>query len=297
MPINSIPRHGGDFMWKQAHKFVANPNIKTIWMAQFDEADEGTAIFKATAATSQLPAEGKWLALDADGQSVPSDWYLRLAGEAQKMLEGMRSLKSTIPISPQDPPPCCWVVANNATGVDDGTSQHDVDDGTSQHDVDKMATFRAPNALNTSRRNISGTSQHDVDEGTSQHDVDVGTSQHDVDDGISQQDVDDGTSQLIIPLGLVLIAIGILLNLIAFALVVQIRPKAVNAASADTGVVTCDPEENQSLPSPDQFKNAYYSVSDETDICSSFDSFKNVKGDSTLCGRRNANDGINMEEP
>jgi hypothetical protein len=125
VPINDIPRHGGDFMWKQAHSFVADPNITTIWMAQFDEVDEGTAIFKMTSKTSDLPAEGDWLALDADGRSLPSDWYLRLAGEAQKMFDGMRPLNSTIPINPQDPPPCCWVVADDADDTDDaidGTS-------------------------------------------------------------------------------------------------------------------------------------------------------------------------------
>lgn len=42
-PINQIPRLGGDFMWRQAYNYVSHPNIETIWMAQFDEVDEGTA--------------------------------------------------------------------------------------------------------------------------------------------------------------------------------------------------------------------------------------------------------------
>jgi hypothetical protein len=134
-PINDIPRQGGDFMWKQAHHYASDPNIKTIWMAQFDEVDEGTAIFKMTSKTSDLPAEGSWLALDADGIPLPSDWYLRLAGEAQKMLGGMSPLTSDIPISPLDPPPCCWVVADDAEGNSDEDSDDDVgdaDDGMSQ---------------------------------------------------------------------------------------------------------------------------------------------------------------------
>ena len=98
--INSVPRSGGNFMWKQAHKYVANNNINTIWCAQFDEVDEGTAIFKVTARTIDLPLPvGGWLALDADGDSYPSDWYLRLTGEAQLMLEGMRPLTSTLPLT------------------------------------------------------------------------------------------------------------------------------------------------------------------------------------------------------
>ena len=43
-PVNDIPRLGGDFMWKQAYKMISNTNIQTIWMALFDEMDEGTAI-------------------------------------------------------------------------------------------------------------------------------------------------------------------------------------------------------------------------------------------------------------
>jgi hypothetical protein len=98
--INSIPRSGGNFMWNQAHKYVANNNITSIWCAQFDEVDEGTAIFKVTAMASDLPLPvGGWLALDADGSSYPSDWYLRLTGEAQLMLEGKRPLTSALPLT------------------------------------------------------------------------------------------------------------------------------------------------------------------------------------------------------
>ena len=74
-------------------------------MAQFDEMDESTAIFKVKAKSSDLPTEGTFLALDADGYDLPSDWYLRLVGEAQRMLDGSRSLTTTIPLDPSDPPP------------------------------------------------------------------------------------------------------------------------------------------------------------------------------------------------
>ena len=105
MPLNHIPRLGGEFMWSQAHKYASNRNIKSIWMAQFDETDEGTAIYKVAARTADLPAQGNWLALDSDGHDLPSDWYLRLAGEAQRMLEGKRALTRTIPLDPADAPP------------------------------------------------------------------------------------------------------------------------------------------------------------------------------------------------
>mmetsp|Transcript_24166 Transcript_24166/g.48507 ORF Transcript_24166/g.48507 Transcript_24166/m.48507 type:complete len:517 (+) Transcript_24166:308-1858(+) len=99
-PINSIPRLGGNFMWAQAYRYVADKKINTIWMAQFDEVDEGTAIFKVASRQSDVPVDGKWLTLDADGQSLPSDWYLSLCGEAQKMLAKKIKLTSKIPIKP-----------------------------------------------------------------------------------------------------------------------------------------------------------------------------------------------------
>ena len=87
-------------LWSQAYRHIADPNVNSIWLAQFDEVDEGTAIFKVAASKSDLPVDGNWLALDADGMSVPSDWYLRLAGEAQSMLEGKTPLSRKIPIDP-----------------------------------------------------------------------------------------------------------------------------------------------------------------------------------------------------
>jgi hypothetical protein len=51
---------------------------KTIWMTQFDEVDEGTVIFKVEKNQNELPAEGTWLALDADSTALPNDWYLQL---------------------------------------------------------------------------------------------------------------------------------------------------------------------------------------------------------------------------
>ena len=93
-------------MWKQAYSMISNPNISTIWMAQFDEFDEGTAIMKVKHKSSSLPTNGQFLGLDADGyNNLPSDWYLRLTGEAQRMMSGQISLTSTIPLDPLDPPP------------------------------------------------------------------------------------------------------------------------------------------------------------------------------------------------
>ncbi|EJK66919.1 hypothetical protein THAOC_12109, partial [Thalassiosira oceanica] len=37
-PVNQIPRLGGRFMWQQAHRYSADSNIHTIWMAQVGES-------------------------------------------------------------------------------------------------------------------------------------------------------------------------------------------------------------------------------------------------------------------
>jgi hypothetical protein len=49
---------------------------------------------------AQLPAQGKFLALNADGITLNSDWYLRLANQAAQMLRGAIPLQKAIPISP-----------------------------------------------------------------------------------------------------------------------------------------------------------------------------------------------------
>lgn len=101
-PMNSIPRLGGRFMWRQAFGYIGNSDINSIWMAQFDEVDEGTAIYKVAATQKEAPLQGSWLTLDADGVKLPNDWYLRLCGEAQKMMRGEIELTDSIPIEASD---------------------------------------------------------------------------------------------------------------------------------------------------------------------------------------------------
>jgi hypothetical protein len=102
-PFNQVPRNGGRFFWRQAYNAQA-AGSNMVYVAMFDEIDEGTAMFKIAENASQVPTTGKFLTLNADGENLPSDWYLRLMGEATRMLKGQRSLVSNMPPNPIDDP-------------------------------------------------------------------------------------------------------------------------------------------------------------------------------------------------
>jgi hypothetical protein len=101
-PQNQIPRIGGALFWEQAYNCVSS-GATMLYNAMFDEVDEGTAILKACPKKSLAPADGYWLTLDADGYDLPSDWYLRLAGYAKKMLAGKIPVSKTMPLNPNKP--------------------------------------------------------------------------------------------------------------------------------------------------------------------------------------------------
>ena len=84
-----IPRRGGKFLWEQ---FVELAKLKPqcVYVAMFDEVDEGTAIFKVT---NDPPMNAHFVGYE----NLPADWYLRLVGEGGKMLRGERVFSAEIP--------------------------------------------------------------------------------------------------------------------------------------------------------------------------------------------------------
>jgi len=88
-----IPRLGGQFMWAQ---IVANKKAGAdmIYIAMFDEVDEATAIFKCT---DQPPTGDGVKFLTMNG--LPSDFYLRLTGQAGKLLRNEIPLTLTVPVN------------------------------------------------------------------------------------------------------------------------------------------------------------------------------------------------------
>jgi hypothetical protein len=98
-PFNQIPRNGGSFYWRQAYNAVRS-GCTMIYGAMFDEVDEGTAMYKLAPTAAQLPAQGAFVPLNIDGYNLGSDWYLRLANQAGRMLRGEIPVTSNIPITP-----------------------------------------------------------------------------------------------------------------------------------------------------------------------------------------------------
>lgn len=90
-PLNQIPRLGGRFFWQQVHGAVS-AGAQTLYIAMFDEIDEGTAIFKCTRNTPV--GESPF----ADFGDVPEDHYLWLAGEAARALRGETPCTETMPL-------------------------------------------------------------------------------------------------------------------------------------------------------------------------------------------------------
>lgn len=77
--LNAIPRLGGQFFWSQIEE-IKRFGMDMVYVAMFDEVDEGTAIFKCT----NNPPVGRF----ATYEGLPSDHYLTLAGLAGKLLRG-----------------------------------------------------------------------------------------------------------------------------------------------------------------------------------------------------------------
>jgi len=90
--LGSIPRLQGRFLWSQV---IANKKAGAdmLYIAMFDEVDEGTAIFKCSN-TPPTSGGSKFLTLDG----LPSDFYLRLAGQAGKLLRGEIPPTGEIPV-------------------------------------------------------------------------------------------------------------------------------------------------------------------------------------------------------
>jgi len=89
-PSDQIPRLKGKFLWTQ-YLQAKEAGATMVYEAMFDEVDEGTAIFKCT----NDPPVGASKFVTFDG--LPSDFYLKLVGNAGKMLRGQVPATEQLP--------------------------------------------------------------------------------------------------------------------------------------------------------------------------------------------------------
>src|SRR5207302_7011434 len=89
--LDEISRLKGRFLWKQFGE-AKKAGATMLYVAMFDEMDEGTAIFKCT----NDPPAGASRFLTLEG--LPSDHYLWLTGRGREVLRG------NVPVSAEPPP-------------------------------------------------------------------------------------------------------------------------------------------------------------------------------------------------
>ncbi|MBV4357570.1 glycoside hydrolase family 71/99-like protein [Pinibacter aurantiacus] len=95
-PQNQMPRNKGEFYWKQIAGALES-GAEMLYVAMFDEIDEGTAIFKV----SKNPPVGASSFVTFE-ESVPEDHYLFLTGMAAKMLRKEIPFSETQPVQQGD---------------------------------------------------------------------------------------------------------------------------------------------------------------------------------------------------
>jgi hypothetical protein len=79
---DQIPRLKGQFLWSQFLQ-AKKANVSMVYVAMFDEVDEGTAIFKCV---NDVPVGQKSKFLTFEG--LPSDFYLKMVGAGSALIRG-----------------------------------------------------------------------------------------------------------------------------------------------------------------------------------------------------------------
>jgi hypothetical protein len=90
-----VPRNRGRFFWKQVAG-AREAGAKMLYIAMFDEMNEGTSIFKCnTADRLPLNGNGAFVGIDAD---LGSDYYLWLAGQAASWWHKGKGYTGELPV-------------------------------------------------------------------------------------------------------------------------------------------------------------------------------------------------------
>ena len=85
--LPTVPRRNGNTLWEQFVAASKLHGINSVFIAMFDEVNEGTAIFKAVTIKGGTPnGAANFLYLNIDGYNLPYDFYLTLTGGIGKSL-------------------------------------------------------------------------------------------------------------------------------------------------------------------------------------------------------------------
>jgi hypothetical protein len=93
--LNRVPRRCGDFLWHQVHN-LSTAGVRSLYVAMFDEVDEGTALIPIESGPGRQPKGTEMLSRDQEGCSLPPDWYLRVAGQAALVLQGRSTAREPL---------------------------------------------------------------------------------------------------------------------------------------------------------------------------------------------------------
>jgi len=114
--LNQTPRLKGDFLWRQFYNAI-DENVETMYVAMFDEMDEGTCIFKVD---HNPPSSSQSQFTNYEG--LPSDYYLWLTGKARAALRNEISLSQNQPTYPNLPQITNYYVDEHGDNSNTGTS-------------------------------------------------------------------------------------------------------------------------------------------------------------------------------
>lgn len=112
---NQIARNKGDFFWQQVYN-IKKSGAENLYVAMFDEYDEGTAIAKIADSYFSVPGNQYFLTSSADGTYVSSDFYLRLTGKATQVVKNEIPLTIHHEVPLQAPP--IWFRTSFESGLD-----------------------------------------------------------------------------------------------------------------------------------------------------------------------------------
>jgi len=90
-----VPRRNGNMLWEQFVAASKIPSVNSVFIAMFDEVNEGTQIMKVS---NTVPTNAAFITYEG----ATSDWYMRLVNLGEKMLRSRTPITMPVPISPFD---------------------------------------------------------------------------------------------------------------------------------------------------------------------------------------------------